>query len=66
MRNTGTSTIEMDDLASPILRRGVGGFGDVREGREESPLGLSRYFFDDGIGIKRYESWTAERVRKEE
>ena len=64
--NTGTSTVDMDDLVSPILRRGVGWSGDVRGGREESPLGLSRYFFDDGIGIKRYESWTAERFRKEE
>ena len=66
MRRTGTSTVEMDDLASIMLRRGVSWSGDVQGGEEESPLGLSRYFFDDGIGIKRYESWTAERLRKEE
>ena len=65
MRITGTSTFEMDDLASTMLRRGVGWSGDVQRG-EESPLGLSRYFFDDGIGIKRYESWTTERLRKED
>ena len=65
MRSTGTSTIDMDDLASTMLRRGVGWSGLV-QGGEESPLGLSRYFFDDGIGIKRYESWTAERFRKED
>ena len=66
MRSTGTSTVEMDDQASAMLRRGVG-WSEIVQGREEeSPLGLSRYFFDDGIGIKRHESWTAERVRKEE
>ena len=65
MRSTGTSTVEMDDLASTMLRRGVGWSRDIQEG-EESPLGLSRYFFNDGIGIKRYESWTTERLRKED
>lgn len=65
MRSTVTSNVDMDDLASTMLRRGVGWFGDV-QGGEESPLGLSRYFFDDGIGIKRYESWTAERFRKKD
>ena len=65
MRSTGTSTFEMGDLASTMLRRGVGWSGDV-QGGEESPLGLSQYFFDDGIGIKRYESWTAKRLSKED
>ena len=65
MRSTGASTFEMDDLASTMLRRGVDWSGVV-QGGEESPLGLSRYFFDDGIGIKRYESWTAESLRKED
>ena len=44
-----------------MLRQGAGWSGDVLGREEESSLGLRRYFFDDGIGIKRYESWTAER-----
>ena len=65
MRSTGTSTFEMDEMASRMLRRGVGWSGNV-QGGEESPLGLSQYFFDDGIGIKRYESSTAKRLSKED
>ena len=65
MRSTCTSAVEMDDLTFTMLRRGAGWSGDVQGGEEGSPLGLSRYFFDNGIGIKRYESWTAESLRKE-
>lgn len=66
VRSTVTDAIEMNDLASKMLRRVVGSSGDVQGGEEESPLGLSRYFFHDGIGIKRYESWNAERTGKED
>ena len=60
MRSTVTSTIEMVDLASTMLRRVVGSSEDVQGGEEESSLGLIRYFFDDRVGIKRYESWKVE------
>ena len=65
-RSTVTSAIEMDELTSEMVLRGVGSSGEVQGGEEESPLGLSRYFFDDGIGIKGYESWDGERAGKED
>ena len=37
----------------------------VGEEGEGSPLGLSRYFFVDGVGISRYESSGRRRVWKE-
>ena len=34
---------------------GAGSSGEGRMGKE-SPLGLGRYFFTNGVGIRRYES----------
>lgn len=56
MPNAVASGFGMENLTSPMrlrqLATRVG--GGLRE--EVSPLGLSRYFFDGGVGIKRYES----------
>ncbi|KAL2040519.1 hypothetical protein N7G274_006498 [Stereocaulon virgatum] len=50
------SGIDLENLTSPMrLRQMVPRMG-VRVVEEACPLGLSQYFFDDGVGIKRYES----------
>ena len=50
------SGIDLENLTSPMRLRQMAPRMGVRIVEEASPLGLSKYFFDDGVGIKRYES----------
>ena len=56
MPNAAASGFDMENLTSPMLLQQLGPRGGNRTSEEASPLGLSRYFFDGGVGIKRYES----------
>ena len=55
MPNAAASGFDMENLKSPMLLRQLAPRGGDRTNEEASPLGLSGYFFDGGVGIKRYE-----------
>ena len=64
MPNAAASGFDMENLTSPMLLRQLAPRGGDRTSEEASPLGLSEYFFDGGVGIKRYESQGEEMRRK--
>ena len=60
------SGIDLENLTSPMRLRQLAPRIGVRVVEEASPLGLSKYFFNDGVGIERYESQGDEMQWKED